>query len=86
MTEKIQIQVADNGKMADFAGVAARVEHAPTPKAPSNRSDAVDLRHRQELPERAESGLHGQLESKDSLAREDHAPSSDEPHDQYFRQ
>jgi hypothetical protein len=74
---KTQIQVADSGKKGRL--------HAPTSEAPSSRSDAVDPRRSQARPAKAEHGLHAQSESKDSLACEDHTPSSGETHDQYFR-
>jgi hypothetical protein len=62
-------------KEADFAGMAARVEHALSPEAPSRRSDAVDPKRRKARPEKAERSLHPQTESEDSLAGEGHAPS-----------
>jgi hypothetical protein len=73
-------------KWQKFARAAERVEHAPTPEAPSSRSDAVDPRHRQTRLKKVERGLHAQSERKDSLAREDHAPISGEPRGRYFRQ
>jgi hypothetical protein len=65
----------------NFTGVTARVGHVPQPDAPSNRSVAVDPRHRQARPENAKRGLHAQSESKGALARKDHAPSSGDQHD-----
>jgi hypothetical protein len=82
---KNQKQVPNSGKKADFVGVAARVEHATTPETPSSSSNAEDPRRCQARPEKAERGLHAQSESKDSLAREDHAPSFGEARDQYLR-
>jgi hypothetical protein len=76
----------NSGEKAGFAGVAARVEHAQTPGAPSSSSNAEDPRRRQARPEKAGCGLHRQSESKNTLAREDHSPSSGEARDQYFRQ
>jgi len=82
---KNQKQVSKNsGEKADFTGVAARVEHARTPKTPSSSSNAEEPKSRQARPEKAERGLHSQSESKDSLAREDHAPSSGEARHEYF--
>jgi hypothetical protein len=84
--KKTKKQGATNSEeKADFAGVAARVEHEPTPGTPSSSSNVEDPRRRQARLENAERGLQAQTESKNSLAREDHVPSSGEARDQYFR-
>jgi len=86
MAEKPKHKMPAVEKWQNFAGVAARVEHAPTPEAPNNRSDAVGPRRHQTRHKKAKRGLHAQSEGKDSLAREDHALSSGEPRDRYFWQ
>jgi hypothetical protein len=86
MAEKPKHKTPAVEKWQNFAGVAARVEHASTLEAPSSRSNAVGPRRRQVRHKKAERGLHAQLDGKDSLTREDHAPSSGEPRDRYFRQ
>jgi hypothetical protein len=83
--KKPKNKVPNSGEKADFAGVAARIEHELTSRAPSSSSNAKDPRRRQARPEMVERGFHTQLESKDSLAREDHAPRSGEARNQYFR-
>jgi hypothetical protein len=58
----------------------------PPLEAPNRRSEAVDPRHLHARLEKAELGLHVQSKSKDSLAHEDHAPSSGDRHNRCFRQ
>jgi len=83
--KKPKNKAPNSGEKADFARVAAHIEHELTPRALSNSSNAEDPRCCQARPEMLECGLHAQSESKDSLAREDHVPSSGEAHNQYFR-
>jgi len=86
MVEKPKYKTPAVEKCPNFTGVAACIEHAKTPEAPNIRSDAVDPKHSQAQPKKAERGLHAQSDSKDSLAREDHSPSSGDSRGRYFRQ
>jgi hypothetical protein len=57
---------------------AARGGHAPSLVAPRRKLDTVDPIPHNARPEKAERGRHARQRAKGSLAREDHAPSSDD--------